>query len=139
MTAMVFSFAGLSGSKIVFVLEQRDGFARGLQRQLAVRSQPTMRVGFIGINIRIVEQSHLEFPIQHRRDQFVELRFLQNSFADQFDQVQITIRLGKFDVHAGFDRQRAGLLFVLRDEMAVRVGPMAAIPRSHNNPRRQIP
>ena len=37
MTAMVLSFAGLSGSKVVFVFEQRDGFARGLQRQLAVR------------------------------------------------------------------------------------------------------
>ena len=83
---------------------------------------------FVRINIGIVEQSHLEFPIQHRRDQFVQLRFLENFFADEFDEVQITIRFGELDVHAGLDRQCARFVFVLRDEMAVRVRVDGSIP-----------
>jgi hypothetical protein len=47
---------------------------------------------------------------------------------DQFHQVQVAVRIGQFDIDAGFDRQRAGFLLVLGDKVAVRVGAVAKFP-----------
>ncbi len=84
-------------------------------------------LGLGGVDVRIVEQAHLEFPAEHRRDQLVELRFLEHAFAHEFDQVQVAIGLGQFDVDAGLDGERAGLPLVLGDEMAVRFGAVAQL------------
>jgi len=40
--------------------------------------------GVVGIHVGILEQAHLEFPIEHRRDQFVELFLFEHPLADQF-------------------------------------------------------
>ncbi len=81
-----------------------------------------------GIDIRIVEEAHLKFPEKHRSDELIELRFFENAFFHQFDQIQIAIRVGQLDVDAGVDRKRAGFLLVLRDEVAMRVGAVAELP-----------
>ena len=42
--------------------------------------------------------------------------------------MQVAIGVRQFDVHAGFDRERARLLLVLCHEVAVRVGTVAQLP-----------
>ena len=125
--------------EVAVVLEQRDRLARGLQRQLAMRVAADDALGLVGIDVRIVEQAQLEFPEQHRRDQLVELRFLQHALADQLDQVQVAIRLGQFDVHAGLDGQRARLPSCprRRSGRACRAG--SPVPRWRSNRRRRSP
>ena len=107
MTAMVFNRSGFSGARLFSFFRSVMDSRAASKAKARFCSQPTIRSGLVGINIRIIKQAHLEFPIQHRRNQFIQLRFLENFFADEFDEVLIAIRLRKFDVHAGFDRQRA--------------------------------
>ena len=85
-------------------------------------------LGLGRIDVRIVEQAEFEFPEQHGRDQLVELRFFQDALLHQLDEMQIAIRVGQLDVDARFDGEPAGFLLVLRDEVAVRVGPVAEFP-----------
>ena len=70
----------------------------------------------------------LELPEQHRRDEIVELRFLERALAHQLDEVQVAVGLGQFDVHAGAHREHACFRLVGGDEMAVRVGAVAQLP-----------
>ena len=119
---------GLSGTRLLVVLEQGDGLARGLQRQFAVGFAADNALGLVGVHIRVIEQSHFEFPVQHRRDQFVELRFLEHALADEFDEVQVAIRFRQFDIDAGAHSEGAGFLFVLGDAVAVGVGTVAQFP-----------
>ena len=119
MTAIVLILSDCSGAILSFVPQQCDRFASRLQSQLAIRFAANYALGLVGIDIRIVKQSQLEFPIEHRRHEFIELRLLQHALAHQFHEVQIAIRIGQFDVDAGLDRQRARFLLVLGHEMAV--------------------
>ena len=96
-------------------------------------------LGLVGIDVGIVEQSELELPEEHRRDQIVELRFLEHALLHQLDEMQVAVRLGQLDVHAGLHGERAGFLLVLRDEVAVRVGAVARAPRSRSSRRRRSP
>ena len=85
-------------------------------------------VRFFRIDIWIVEQSHLELPEKHGRNQIVELRFLEHALLHKFHQVQIAVRIGQLNVDARFDRQLARFLFVLSDKVAVRVRPVSKLP-----------
>jgi hypothetical protein len=124
--------------EIVFVLEQRDRFMRRGKRQLAMLVAADHAVGLIGIDIGIVEQAHLELPEKHRRNQLVELRFLEHALLHQFDQMQVAIRIGQLDVDAGFDRERAGFLLVRATKWpCVSAGSRA--PRWRSNRKRRSP
>ena len=59
------------------------------------------------VNIRIVEQAHFELPQQHRRDEIVEPLLFQHTLPHEFHEMQVTIRLGQFDVHTRLNRQSA--------------------------------
>ena len=63
----------IQGQQIVPVFQERDGFTRGLQRELAIRVATHNALRLVGIHVRIVEEPHLEFPEQHRRHQFIQL------------------------------------------------------------------
>ena len=54
--------------------------------------------------------------------------FLEHALADEFDEVQVAVRLRQFDVHARLDGQPARFLLVFRHKMAVRVRPVAEFP-----------
>ena len=132
-----FDFARIERHQIIRVFEQRDGLARRLQREFAVRFAADNPLGFVGIHIRIIEQSQLELPKQHRRHQIVELGFLQHALADEFDEVQIAVRLRELDVHPGAHGQRAGFLFIIGHEVPVRVRDGNPVPKSRSNPKPQ--
>src|SRR5262249_53230919 len=83
---------------------------------------------FIGISQWVVEQTEFELPKQHRLNELVQFLLLQHTLAHQLHQMQITIWLRQFDIHASFDRQGAGLLFIGGDEMTVCVRPVAELP-----------
>ena len=124
---------GLDGVRVergdlVLVLEQRDGLARGLQRQFAMLVAAHHALGLIGIDIGIVEQPHLELPEEHGRDQLVELLLLEHALPHQLHQVQVAVRLRQLDVDARLNREPARLLFVFGDEVAVRVRTVAEFP-----------
>jgi hypothetical protein len=114
--------------KVVFVLQQRDGLAGGLERQLAMRIAAHDAVGLVRVHVGIVEEAHLEFPVQHRRDEFIKLLLLEHALADEFDEVQVAIRLGQLDVHARLDGQAAGLLLVRGDVVPVCVRAETQFP-----------
>src|SRR5208337_4993031 len=78
--------AQIEWSKSVFVLEQRDGFTCCRQCQTAMLVAANYAPSLFRIYIRVVEQSHLEFPEQHRRNQFFELRFLEHALLHQLYQ-----------------------------------------------------
>ena len=67
---------------------------------------------FFRVHVGLVEQAHLEFPQQHRRNELVELRFLQGPLTYQFGQVQIAVRLRQLDIDSGGNRQPAGVLLL---------------------------
>ena len=83
--------------------------------------------GLVGIDVGILEQAHLEFPIEHRRDQFVELLLFEHALADQFDQVLVAIRLGQFDVDAGFAPPGGRLPSCPGDGMAADIGAIVQL------------
>ncbi len=72
-TAMVLILLQIERRNAVFVLEQRDGFMRCRERQIAMLVAADHALRLFGIDVWIVEQSHLELPEQHRRNQFIEL------------------------------------------------------------------
>ena len=96
-------------------------------------------LGLVGIDVGIVEQAQLEFPEEHRRDQFVELPLLQHALAHQFDQVQVAIGLGQFDVDPRLDGQRARLLLVLAPRNGRAFPAGSSVRRWRSSRRRQIP
>ena len=51
-------------------------------------------LGFVGVDIRIVEEPHLEFPEEHGRDEFVELRFFEHALLHEFDQIEVAVGSG---------------------------------------------
>jgi hypothetical protein len=59
--------------EVVLIFQERDRLARGIQRQLAMLITADDSIRFIGIDIRIIEKSHPEFPIEHRRNQIIQL------------------------------------------------------------------
>ncbi len=67
---------------IALVPEQSYRFASCAARQFSIGIGAHNAVGFVGINIRIVKQPHLKFPIEHGCDKFIQLRFLQHPLAD---------------------------------------------------------
>ena len=122
------NLSGVERQEAAFVFEQDDGFARGLKGESAVRIAAHYARGFVRIHVGIVEQAQAELPFEHRRHQFVELRFAEHAFADQFGEVEVAIGLGQLDVDAGADGERAGLLLVSGDVVPVRVGTIAQLP-----------
>jgi hypothetical protein len=63
----------------------------------------------------------LELRVEHGRDQLVELALFEYTLADEFHQMQVAIRLGQFDIDAGFHRQPAGFLQIWRDGVAAHI------------------
>jgi len=55
--------------------------------------------GLAGIDVRVVEQAHLEFPEEHRGDE-----------------MQIAVGIGQLDIGPRVDGKRTGFLFVFSDE-----------------------
>ena len=73
---------------------------------------PHHAFGFVRIDVRVVEKAHLEFPKEHRSDEFVELRFLEHAPADEFSQMQVALRFRQLDIDAGLNGQSARFLLV---------------------------
>src|ERR1043165_160367 len=88
--------------KLILVLEQGNDFTSGLTRNgtMFITTHDTFRLS--RINVRIIEEPQFKFPEQHRRNQFVELLFLQHPPADKLRDMQIAIRIRQFDIHADF-------------------------------------
>ena len=128
MTAMDLDLAQIERREVVLVLQERDGFVRRSQRQVAMFVAADDAIGFVGIDVGRVEEAHLEFPEEHGRDQVIELGFLEHAFAHQLDQAQVAVGIGQFDIDAGLDRERARLLAVFGNEMPVGIGPIAELP-----------
>ena len=74
------------------------------------------------------KQSHLEFPEQHRRDEIIQLGFLQDAFLDEFDDMQIAIRFGNSMFTPALTAGAQDSQFIFRDEMAIRIRAIAKFP-----------
>ena len=134
-----FDFAEIERRDVVFVFEQRDGLVRGGKSQFAVGIAADHALSLIGIDIGIVEQAHFELPEKHGRDQFVEIGLFEHAFADKLDEMQVAIGIGQLDIHAGFDRERAGFLLVRGDASGRAYRDGSRVPRWRSNRKRRSP
>ncbi len=121
-------FVDVERGDVVVVLQEGDRFLGSGAGELFMRVGADHAIDLSRIHVRIVEEAHLKLPKQHGRDQLVELRFLEHAPLHQLDQVEIAVRVGQLDVHTGVDCKGAGFLLVPRDEVAVRVRPIAQLP-----------
>ena len=123
-----FELRGVERGDSSLVLEESNGLERGLQGKLAVGVAADDPGGHGRIDVGIVEEAELEFPEQHRRDEIVELLFLEGALLHEADEVEVAIRIGQLDVDPGLDGKAAGFFFVLRDEVPVGVGAVGQFP-----------
>ena len=113
---------------VAAILEQRDRFARGLECERAVPVGADYTRGMLGIDVRVVEQPEAELPEEHGSDEVVQLRLGQRAASHELHEAEVAVRLGQLDVHPCANGEHAGLVAVVRDVMAVRVGPVPQLP-----------
>ena len=120
--------SGIEWQDVAVVLEERDRLAGCLQRELAISLRPDHAFGMVGIDERVIEQAEPELPDERRSDEVVELALLEHAFANEVHELDVAVRLGGLDVDAGANGEHAAFALVVRDEVAVRVGPVAELP-----------
>jgi len=92
-----------------FVLQQRDGLPRRLERQGAMERVVYDPLGLVRVDVRIVEQPQEELRAQHRPHALVDERLRNDAVPHEIDQMGVTVGVGQLDVDAGADGQFGGV------------------------------
>ena len=119
---------GIKRQQMVFILQQRDSLSGALEGQLPVGVRTHHALRLAGVDIRMLEQAQLEFPIEHGGHELVQVGLFQHLLPDELHQMEIAVRLRKLDIDARPHGQDAGFRLVVGHKMAMGVGAMAQFP-----------
>src|SRR5262245_27951432 len=100
-----FQFGAIERQQPAFVLEQSDRAARGFGRQFLMRLAVRQFRRSLRIDVWIFEEAEREFGAQDIGHSPVQRGGGNSSLFYQFRKRRIDVRIGKFYVHTGFERE----------------------------------
>src|SRR5262245_21455445 len=108
-------FGAIERQQAAFVLEQRDGTARGFRRQVLMSLAVGQLRRALRVDVRVLEEAEQKLRAQRSGHGPVQRGHRNSSLIDQLRKQRVTIGIGQLDVHARFERAYGGRSFVRSD------------------------